>query len=72
MLVFLNVAGSRSRSAASALVELPYSSFLSIVKNEPSRVSQLRLSLSRISFMLDGESNTKLHVWLILTDMIIP
>ena len=58
MLVFLNVAGSRSRSAASALVELPYSSFLSIVKNEPSRVSQLRLSLSRISFMLDGESNT--------------
>ena len=58
MLVFLNVAGSRSRSAASALVALPYSSFLSIVKNEPSRVSQLRLSLSRISFMLDGESNT--------------
>ena len=51
-LPFLNSGAARSRSAAAALVELPYSSFLTLVRDDPSRITQLRISLTRLSFLL--------------------
>uniref|UniRef100_A0A7S0IXE7 AAA+ ATPase domain-containing protein n=1 Tax=Calcidiscus leptoporus TaxID=127549 RepID=A0A7S0IXE7_9EUKA len=43
------------RSPAPRIAELSYAAFLNMVSVEPARVSALRISLSRYSFLLDGE-----------------
>ena len=56
VLGFLFAQATRRSAAAPRLVELSYFAFMKLIDTKPSSVTNLRISLSRISFMLDGKS----------------